>query len=296
MAIGTFLLDNGSTGNTTVHIGGRLRGERILVPIVSNDPEAIQNRISIASTIATATDGVLRVVRVETEKEDLQRTISPRTNPDELNDVISWATEQTSKARDQWHSGILNGRKLEREIRHRVDTNAWDTLVLPAQERNGYVTGHHQRRLYEAPPCSVLTVNGDAGFGDCASILVPIANGPHSGLATDVASALVHQWGAYVDILHVVDPDADESARKAAERRVETGANRIGQDDRTSTWLLEAVDPAAEIIEQSRYYGLTIIGAPQSSRLHRFVYGSVSDSVTKEADSAVLSVSAETRP
>ena len=293
MAIGTFLVDSGSAGDTTVRIGGRLRGERVFVPIVSNDQETVSNQVKVASIIATATDGCCRVATLGT---DQQQTIEPRTAPDQLDDILTWATDQAGRSHDRWNGGLLESRRLEREIRRLVERDGWDTLLLPPLEQNGYVTGHHQRRLYEDPPCGVLTVNCETDFREYASMLLPIANGPHSGLATDVAAVIAHQCDAYIDILHVIDPEASEDTREAAERRVQTAADRVGLDERTSTWILESADPADEIIEQSAYYGLTIIGAPQTSRLHRFVYGSMSTSISSEAESAVVSVSAETRP
>ena len=296
MAIGTFLVDKGSTGDTSVRIGGRLLGERIFVPIVSNDPDALKNRVQVATSIASATGGVCSVGLPEASSETGHRTIAPREDPDMLNDVLAWAHEQALDAKDHWSGGVFDTRALERTIRNRVVMDSWDTLVLPPTNGGGFVANMHQRRLYEDPPCGVLTVNCTATFKDYASILLPIANGPNSGLATDVASVLAYQCDAYVDILHVIDPDSDEEIYEAAEKRVATAEERIAQPDRTSTWLLESRDPAAEIIEQSAYYGLTVIGAPQSSRLHRFVYGSVSDSISAEADSAVVSVSAETQP
>lgn len=87
----------------------------------------------------------------------------------------------------------------------------------------------------------------------------------------------------------MIDGDASERQRNTAEVLIEDAYHRIGRPRTTTTWVLEVADPAGTIIEQSQYYGLTIIGAPTKGRLRRFISGSTNQSVRANAQSMVLS-------
>ena len=97
---------------------------------------------------------------------------------------------------------------------------------------------------------------------------------------------------AWVDILHIVPPRATDRRRERATECVDTIYDRIGRPDRTTTWVLEGESPADAIVEQSEYYGLTVLGAPTKGRLREFIAGSTSRTVRHGARSAVVSVRA----
>lgn len=98
------------------------------------------------------------------------------------------------------------------------------------------------------------------------------------------------EYDAWVDILHIVGADPDERRRQHAAELVDDVYHRIGRPETTTRWMLERDDIAATIAEQSRYYGLTVLGAPTKGRLRRLVAGSTNQSVRSDAQSVVLSV------
>ena len=287
MALRTFLANEVSAGDA-VRIGGRLEGERVLIPILGLNESVLTDQVRVGMTLARATNGRVRIVDPVGEGPDGHWDRTPRTDQGATVDALAWTQERLEILRDNGSMGLFASRRIERRIRETVANEPWDTLVLPAKDTPSSLASRPLRRLTERPPCDVISINGETAFRDFASILLPIANGPHSGLATDVAAAIAYDLDAELDVLHVIDPDADAEVRSTAERRIDTAVDRTGLSEGVSPWLLEATDPSRSIVEQSNYYGLTVIGAPTASRLHQFVYGSTSRVIRDRAESAVL--------
>jgi nucleotide-binding universal stress UspA family protein len=188
------------------------------------------------------------------------------------------------RAQAELHArGVVNG------LLRRIERYDIDNLVVPSESTSRLFRRGITERLSLRADCDVLTVNGQYGYEAVPSILLPVAGGPHSGLATDIAKRIAADCDAWVDVLHVVEQDATEHRREAAEACVKTAYHRIGRPDVTSTWVLEAEDIPEAIIEQSTYYGLTIVGAPTKGRLRQFIAGSTNRTIRDNARSVVLS-------
>jgi len=135
----------------------------------------------------------------------------------------------------------------------------------------------------------VLTVDGRGTTDRIASILVPIAGGHHSQLAVETAVAVARANDAAVDLFHVIESDDDESHDRG-KTVLNSALATISEEDaeRVDTWLYEASDATEAITEQSSYYDLTVMGAPTAGPLERFVFGSTTKHVQREADSPVI--------
>ncbi|MGM0606326.1 MAG: universal stress protein [Halobacteriota archaeon] len=133
----------------------------------------------------------------------------------------------------------------------------------------------------------VLTVGDRGAFDALASILVPVTDGPNSPLAVETGVALARAYDAALDLFHVETPaESSTDGEAILARTVESIDNK--SELKIDTWLYEAQDVAAAIIKQSEYYDLTVMGAPTSGRLQRFVFGSTSKAVQKGAVSPVI--------
>lgn len=172
------------------------------------------------------------------------------------------------------------------QLATRVDAT---TVVTDRERRTGLLdelrptTASKLARNGEA---DVLTVDRGGRFDTVASILVPITDGPNSPLAVEAAIALAEVSGAAVDLFHVQTPDSDVDGQTLlSNMRAATGDTG---DIAVDTWLFEAESASDAIVEQSAYYDVTVIGAPQSGPLKRFVFGSTTADVTDHAVSPVV--------
>lgn len=146
----------------------------------------------------------------------------------------------------------------------------------------------------QANASSRLVVTHGAGELDhVSSILVAVAGGPHSGATVETARALAVDHDAWIDLLHIVKPDASDERQAQARQYLEESQQRLQGFDRHDTWLLEADDVVDAIAEQSAYYDVTALGGPRSGRLRRSICGSTTSDVETSAESAVLTVWSE---
>lgn len=269
-------------------MAGDLDGEGILVPLLSPEVPAVTDQIEVATSLARSTGGAVHVVNPVSAADRIPMESRHRVTDDD-EQLLEWSLQQTSALTAHVEGRFLYGRSLVKRVLGTVDANDVDTLVLPGRSPGGRLRRDVTERIAAHADCDVLVVNGQSGYDPVASILLPVAGGPHSGLAADIARRIAEDCEAWIDVLHVVDENASPRERDAAEELVEAAHDRIARSGKTSRWVLEAADVEAAIIEQSQYYGLTVIGAPTKGRLRRFVHGSTNRSVRENASSVVLS-------
>jgi len=235
-----------------------------------NDTTARRRAVSVAQAVATARDIDLLV------SEDL----SDQPDPKEL------LPESHRESYCTTPSGI-------------DDYHALDPIISQYAPSAVVLKRHTQQHLIDelfsdraerlARDTDVLTVDGRGETDRIASILVPVAGGRHSQLAVETAVALGRANDAAVDLFHVIDADTD-AAREDGQRVLDEALASVEthETDQIDTWLYETPGAPEAITEQSSYYDLTVMGAPTDSPLKRFVFGSTSKQVQKEASSSVI--------
>lgn len=261
-----------------------LDGECVLVPILTSTGPTVAGQLRVAASLSRASDAPLQVV-------DPSEETPAEYDPDLPADVEQALVTRAVRARHRPHQlGLLRTRALLNGILSIIRANDVGTLVIPSSTGPGSLRRNLAERLGIRAACDVITVNDRRSYDGVQSILLAVTGGPHSGAAADVAGHIATDHNAWVDVLHVVDPDATDRQRRVATEHVEAACDRIDRPDRTSTWMLEASDVAGAIIEQSEYYGLTVLGAPTKGRLREFILGSTSRTVRHGAQSPVVSV------
>lgn len=271
--------------------GGRLRGsfstDRVLAPLLPLEPPspAYRTHASVAAGLARCHDATLLVLDlggadgtpVEVDPDDLL----DRLESDDFGADADFGGEDAA--------GMDRG--AVRTVVRAVDTHDVDTVTLQSRRSPSSrpLLLPPTERLAHAVPCDSIVVNGSPAAGRISSILLPIAGGPHSGMAVDIAGCIASDMGAWVDVLHVVDRAPGGHTREG-ERYVATARERLADLERVDTWTLEADDVAEAIIEQSHYYDMTIIGAPSKGRLQQFIFGSTTNEIRTEAGNTVLMV------
>ena len=264
-------------------------GGRILVPIL--DETAINRAIELAATIARNRRAELLICYPvtapgRTPYEHVNRTGVHR-------EVAKHVFRmQTDPSTDVPVRGTVRvGRRAIGIIERMIDPYEVDTVVLERSRSDG--TSDLRRdvvaRITARTNCDVVVVSGE-GHLDVSSVLVPVAGGPHAGRAIDVAREVATANDAWIDLLYVIDSNATERERADAEQYIATSLDRSGEFGNVGTWVLEADNVAAAIIEQSTYYDATVLGAPQKERLRRFVAGSTTDTVRSDASNSVITV------
>lgn len=175
------------------------------------------------------------------------------------------------------------GRASHRAISSEVLSSGADVLALQRPEADSRVGLRPDtvERVVSAVPADVVVANGQGDLDDLASLLVPIAGGPNTALAIEVAVALAREADAWVEFFHVVPPGSSEEDRRRGSDLLDGAGADLEDFERFDTWLYEAPDPASAIAEQSAYYDAVVMGAPTAGRLKRLVFGSTVDEVDR---------------
>lgn len=289
------LANDGNTPAGTPRVAGRFDGDQILVPLLTRDIPALTDQLKVATALARTTDASLTVVNPVVTPSQTPSEYHHEVADSDDSDLLEWVFDQTTESLPRVNGDCVYTRGVVTGILRAVRARNVDTLVVPGSVREARLRTSITERIAAHADADVVVVNGQVAFETPASILLPIAGGPHSGLAADVATTIAADSGAWIDVLHVVDEDAPDHRRDEAEELVENVANRIDRPDTTTTWVLETTDTTTAIIDQSRCYDLTVIGAPTKGRLQKFIFGSTTQSVRKHAGSAVLSARSNSR-
>lgn len=275
----------------TVDRGGARDGEgAVLVPVLSAATSAFV--VEAASALADSRDAELILASTD--------TAPPLSGYDGTPGQTERRIQLAERARRT--SDVTVGERhypgtgLSRVVADTVDRRAVDTVVVdrPDGTTGGRIPGSTVERIDTACDCDVAVMSGRPPMGTVSSILLAVAGGPHSWSAAGFAADVAATEGAWVDVMHVVSPDAGAWRRARGRRIIGTAMDRLAADadevDDVDEWLYEADDVADVLVEQSRYYDLIVMGAPRKSRLREFVSGSTTRDVRQNAGTAVVTV------
>ncbi|PSQ27949.1 universal stress protein [Halobacteriales archaeon SW_10_68_16] len=290
LSLGSLLTQTTENANGNPPVLGRFDGNHILVPLLTRKIPPVLDQLKIATTLARARNASLTIINPVSVPEQIPKAHGQKVIDSDDRALLEWAFKQADDGIPHVDGNFVYTRDVVKGVLHAARTHDVDTLVVPSGTQTGRLRKEATKRIAAHVDADVVVVNGKAGFESPPSILLPVAGGPHSGLAADVATTIAADCRAWIDILHVIDEDAPSHKREHAQSLVDDVYHRIARPESTTTWVHEATDTAEAIVEQSRYYGLTIIGAPTKGRLRQFIFGSTNTSVRKNAASIVLSV------
>jgi len=285
-AVPSLLMEASNAPASTPSVAGGLTDDCILVPLLSPSKPAVTDQLRVAASLSRSSDARLHVVDPTSETPT---AYGPGLSRDAERELIDRAKQSISPP---GQPGVLRTRTLLNGILDTIETSDVGSLVVPSASDTGFLRQNLAERVALRADCDVVTVNGKRGYDDARSILLAVTGGPHSGPAADVTRRIAADTDAWIDILHIVPPRATDRRQERATDCVDAIYDRIGRPDRTTTWVLEAESAADAIVEQSEYYGLTVLGAPTKGRLREFIAGSTNRIVRNGARSAVVSVRA----
>lgn len=181
--------------------------------------------------------------------------------------------------------------RVRRGFRASRATDTPEPAPAPASEPGSIASDGELRVDADA---SIERYGPDAS-GPIESVLVPIAGGPHSKAAVDVAAEVADRRDASLTAMTVVSPSAARSARGVAEARLH---NYVDTVDRmpASADVYTREDVVAAIADRSRDHGLVVVGASERSLLGRLLRATVPERLDARAAAPVLVVERTASP
>lgn len=169
--------------------------------------------------------------------------------------------------------GVVSvGREPERTVADVATRYGVETVAVGLGDRP--VDPTRVERLRGTIGGQLVTVRNADHLHNPTSLLVPVDGGPHSGAAVSVARQLADQFDAWLEIVHVMEPDPPPERRRRAERTLSRVTAPLAADGDWETWVLEADRVVETVIEHAAYYDGAVFGGPRRERLREFVLGS----------------------
>jgi len=260
-------------GRPTIWQSENVSGPRILYPILQSESDTI---LHVAAAVAETIDGELVVGQVDVDDD-----YSYETSRDVARTVFQAQTDPQIEVGVEGHT--LSGRNRLEAIVDAATTDQINIVVMGDE-----TSERLERQIAEQTGCDTVVVNDRAPLGSIASILVPIAGGPHSGAAVNVASTLAEANDAWIELVHVLDGDDPETGREQADAILEAGRSQVPDGVDVDTRVIDADDAVDAIAEESRCHDLTVIGAPQKDRLRHLIFGSTATELRDELQNTVV--------
>jgi nucleotide-binding universal stress UspA family protein len=294
----------------------RERDEQVLVPIART--ENVEQLMRTAVDVAEDRDAELLVMSAVTVPEQTPLERADRF-VDEEEAVVNEAMALAEKTSVPIHGLVRVGHDPEEIILHTIDQHDCDAVVMgwggQGHGRRDIALGSTVDDVVRRADSDVFVERIGANAGsDVDSVLVPTAGGPHAELAGRTGAAIARSENATCRLVHVIDPDADEGEREAAEERLaetaaaidrsapETDADEterketdelVAETETTGrltveTELLEADDVTERVLEETEDHDVTIIGATRESRVHQMVFGTLPETIGRKARNVTI--------
>lgn len=247
--------------------------------------------LPIVCDLVADADGELVIAALVTVPEQTPLSMpQPRHEAERLVAQLTFAAKETCPGPPPIHQVARVGRHRGDILEGIVESYHISTVITEDPPR----PGHRSRLGIEGvddgsldADCDTILVTRTARATDLDSVLVPIARGPHSGLAIDTGVALARQNDASLELLHV-SSESDGEAKSVGQEVLDHGVDRVGSFEALEHTLLEATDVPATIVEHTESFDATVLGAPREGLIRQFVLGSIPESVSAAADGTVV--------
>ena len=154
--------------------------------------------------------------------------------------------------------------------------------------RRDIVLGSYVDTVLRNAPCDVLVKRiRTPQPEEIESVLVPVAPGSHTRVATELAGAIARQHAATVTLVHVLPEAATEADRDTATELLDEAAGALGEVDTTQT-ILESDHVSGGITDETASHDVTVLGASERSLLRKKLLGTVSDAVGRHGAGTVM--------
>jgi len=268
-------------------------GGTLLVPV--SNPETVKRLLDTAVDIARGRS--LQILALHVVEVPPQIPLSEGhqlvDEDGEKRGVLADAERRAADADVPVETKIRYARDVATGIVGAVGEHDADALLLGwhgRPRRRDIILGSFIDRVLAEADCDVFVKRIRRPARGVDSILVPVADGPHSDLAVDLGGTLAAAHDADVRLVHVVAPGTDDAAVSTATALLEESAAALPEGLEVETDLLRSDHVPGAINDETSHHDLTILGATRDPFLRRKLVGSVAEGVGRSAASAVILV------
>lgn len=264
---------------------------KLLVPVAN--PENSGRLLDTAIDIARSRSMRVVVMYVVEVPPQLPLSEGDRLVDDgEEERLLDDAVEQVSAAEVPVESRMRYARDVATGIVGAVEDHDADAMLVGWRgrpRRRDIILGGFLDRILGEAPCDVFVKRIRQPTAEIDSILVPVADGPHTELAVELAGAIASERNATLQLLHVLHPSANDSAREDASTLLRNCSSLLeGMDVSVDSGVVRNEHVAGAITDETANHDLTVLGTTRDPFLKRKLVGSVAEGVGRAAASPVI--------
>jgi nucleotide-binding universal stress UspA family protein len=269
-------------------------GAPVLVAVA--DPNHVDQLVRTAGDLARVTDGRVRVVSVvEKPFSSPFRVFTDETIAREFaadrRELLERATAVAPTDVDV-DSDIIVAQTAARGLLRAVAVDEPVALVVGWQgrrRRSDAVLGTTVDALVERVACDLYVERIGREANGVDSVLVPVAGGPHVGVATAVAKAIAARNDARVHLFSVADGEQSVAAAEEFLREARDAVTAApGPETPVETALREHGDVTEAIVEAATDHEVVVLGATRQGSFRRRLLGSIPQRVVDRTERTTI--------
>lgn len=259
---------------------------RFLFTVDGDQPTSVLSLVY--NLVADACGELIIGSPINLPEQTSKETLLSRRKGERLASEFAWKAKQRCDDDFPIQQVVSTGHGRDAVIRNMVDRYHVSTVIiesLPGSCNRGPLGLGAINGEMVPESCDTIIVSRVEKNDGIDSILIPIARGPHSGVAIETGLALARQTGAKLEILHVYGGDDGLSN---GEQLLEIASDRLNGYETVEKTLLESDDIPDAIIEYADSFDVTVLGAPREGKLRQFILGTIPEAVSEHTNGSVL--------
>lgn len=262
----------------------------LLVPVAN--PETVDRLLDTAIDIARDRDlAILALTVVEAPIQLPLGRAREAMDVEQEESVVNYARDVAEEAGVPVTGRLRFGRDVATSVITVAERENCEAILLGWRgrpRRRDIVLGSYIDEILSEAVVDVLVKRIDREGDTVESILVPVAGGPHTEYAAEVAGSLAREHGAWVELVTVVVDEDEETMAEARELLTETSAALGAIDSVEETVLVGDVVPEIVGRVEERGHDITVLGAARGGLLRRVLVGDVPEAIARESEGAVI--------
>lgn len=263
---------------------------RLVLPVAN--PETASRLLETAVDIASDRDLELLVVHVvvvpdQTSLEQARASMDADPGESVVSDTVDGARAAGVEA-----TGLVRyGHDVAGSLVSLADGDDVEAMLLGwhgRPRRRDVVLGSYIDTVLREAACDVLVERIDRDRGPITSTLVPVAGGPHTKFATEIAGAVARAHDARIELVTVIESSADDAAVADARSLLDRTAPSLGAVESVTQTVVREDDVVDAIRQATVDHDVAVLGAGGSGRLHRIVATDVAEAIARQAESDVV--------
>lgn len=262
----------------------------LLVPVAN--PETAERLLDTAVDLARDRDlGILALTVIEVPMQLPLGRASEAMDVESEEDVVNYARDIAEEAGVPVTGRLRFGRDVATSVVNVAEREECEAILLGWRgrpRRRDIVLGSYIDEILSEAPVDVLVKRIDREGDAVESILVPVAGGPHTAYAAEIAGSLAREHDARIELVTVVGEESEETMTEARELLTETSAALGAVESVEETVLVGDVVSEIKGRVGERGHDVTVLGAARGGFLRRVMVGNIPETIARESEGAVI--------